>query len=81
MISLGILAICLSNISKYFKLFFLIRSFDISVIYREIENKLNISTKFKHYSELFKLVFLILSVAHAVGCFFRYVGLLELERG
>lgn len=75
------MGIALSYYLKYFKLLFLIRSIDVSLLYREIENKLNIRTKFKYYSELLKLIVLILSVAHVMGCFFRYVGLLEIKKG
>ncbi|KAL4470019.1 hypothetical protein ABPG73_016755 [Tetrahymena malaccensis] len=78
---LGMIGIILSKNVKYCKMLFLIRSLQIPVIYHEIESKLNIRIKMKHQSELLKLIFFILSVAHLVGCSFRFVGLMEISQG
>ncbi|KAL4491975.1 hypothetical protein ABPG72_008396 [Tetrahymena utriculariae] len=78
---LGMIGIILSKNVKYCKMLFLIRSLQIPIIYREIESKLNIRIKMKHQSELLKLIFFILSVAHLVGCSFRFVGLMEISQG
>ncbi|EAS03266.3 cyclic nucleotide-binding domain protein (macronuclear) [Tetrahymena thermophila SB210] len=78
---LGMIGIILSANFKYCKMLFLIRSLQIPIIYREIESKLNIRIKMKHQSELLKLIFFILSVAHLVGCSFRFVGLMEISQG
>lgn len=60
---------------------FLVRVIHIPTIYREIENKLNIRVRMKYHSELLKLIFLICSVAHLVGCSFRFIGLMEIDSG
>lgn len=73
----GICSIAMSFYWSYIKLIFLLRWNDVGKIYREIENKLGIRTKLKHHSELLKLATLILSVAHVIGCCFRYIGILE----
>ncbi|KAL4491974.1 hypothetical protein ABPG72_008395 [Tetrahymena utriculariae] len=80
-IILGMIGIILSQNWKYCKMLFLIRSLQIPITYREIESKLNIRIKMKNQSELLKLIFFILSVAHLVGCSFRFVGLMENNQG
>ena len=54
---------------------FLLKLFRIKEYFRKIEDHIDISDKMQSILDLFKLLFLIIYIAHICGCVYHFLGI------
>ena len=67
--------------NSYFHLLFILKINSIKVIFKKIEERFHLTPQITQMSSLIKLLFLILTVAHILGCTWVIVAHKEMDSG